>query len=47
MFSDEKKNTTLKSRLIFNIFYLFLNVYKQSFHTSHVRTTQKVKGVLM
>ena len=37
MFSDEKKNTTLKSRLIFNILYLFLNVYKQSFHISHAQ----------
>ena len=26
---------------------MFLNVYKQTFHISHVRIPQKVKGVLM
>ena len=33
--------------LIFNIFYFFLNVCKQTFLISHVRISQKVKGVLM
>ena len=38
----------LKSRLIFNIFVLlFLNVCKQTFHISHVRISQKLKGVFM
>ena len=37
----------LKSRLIFNVFYCFLNVWKQTFHISHVRISQKVKSVLM
>ena len=36
----------LKSRLIFNIL-LFLNVCEQTIHTSHVRISQKVAGVLM
>ena len=35
----------LKRRLIFNML-LFLNVCKQTFHTSHMHMSQKVKGVL-
>ena len=35
----------LESRLIFNI--LFLNVCKQTFHISHVRISQELKGILM
>ena len=36
----------LKRGLIFYILS-FLNVSKQTFHISHVRISQKVKGVLM
>ena len=36
----------LKSRLNFNIL-LSLNICKQTFHISHVRISQKLKGVLM
>ena len=37
----------LKSRIIFNILYCFLNVCKQTFHISHVRISQKAQSVLI
>ena len=37
----------LKIRLIFNIFFLFLNICKQTFHISDVRIPQKVKSVVI
>ena len=37
----------LKRRVTFDIFYFSLNVCNQTFHISHVRTSQKVDGAVM